>query len=163
MQRDDLEALYTRMERRLYNVVYRQLWSASDAQDVVQESFVRLWNMRDRVELTTVEPLVFRIALNLAKNRRRSRRLWQWMPLDPFAKSKSKHADDALAEKQTEHRMQRALDTLPPPLREVLLLCEMSELSYKDVAAALGIKEGTVGSRRNAALEKLRTELGEPA
>lgn len=155
MEQRDREALYQRLERRLYNVVYRQLWSASEAQDVVQEAFVRLWKMPE-VRLDTVEPLLFRIALNLAKNRRRSRRVWQWVPLAETLFSGGAAADEALHAKESEQRMRRALETLPKDLQDVIVLCELSELSYKDIAETLGIKEGTVGSRRNSALTKLR-------
>ena len=51
------------------NVVYRWVWRAEEAQDIVQEAFVRLWRMRERVDLATVEPLVHRIALNLGAQR----------------------------------------------------------------------------------------------
>jgi RNA polymerase sigma-70 factor (ECF subfamily) len=158
VQRAELEALYVKLERRLYNVVYRQLWHASDAHDVVQESFVRLWKMRERVRDESVEPLVFRIALNMAKNRRRTRRLWQWVPFAD-ASSAAESAEDALANAGEERRMRRALDGLPAELRDVLVLCELSELPHKAVAEALGIAEGTVGSRRNTALARLRKVL----
>ena len=72
-----LEALYVRLEGPLYNVAYRYVWDAAEAQDIVQEAFVRLWRARDRVRMQTVEALVYRIALNLARNRRR------WLRLRP--------------------------------------------------------------------------------
>lgn len=161
MQRNELEALYVRLERRVYNVVYRQLWSASDAHDVVQESFVRLWKMRDRVRLDTVEPLVFRIAMNAAKNRRRTRRLWQWVPFGDAMLAEDTPADVTLAHAAEERRMRRALDALPKDLRDVLVLAELSELSHAQVAEALGIAEGTVGSRRHSALARLRKALND--
>jgi DNA-directed RNA polymerase specialized sigma24 family protein len=63
MDADDLERLYTRLERRLANVVYRWVWSMDEAQEIVQEAFVRLWRMRARVDLRTVEPLVYRMSV----------------------------------------------------------------------------------------------------
>ena len=53
-----LERLYTRLERSLYNVVYRFLWTPEDSHDVVQEAFVRLWQMRARVRIESVEPRI---------------------------------------------------------------------------------------------------------
>ena len=71
-----LERLYVKLEKPMFNVVYRWLWNAGDAQDVVQEAFLKIWNVRDDVDLATVDSLLYRTALNLASNRRRSSRLW---------------------------------------------------------------------------------------
>jgi len=62
MREDDLERLYARLEKPLCNVVFRWVWNMDDAQD----AFVRLWRMRARVDLATVELLIYKIALNLA-------------------------------------------------------------------------------------------------
>src|SRR3954470_14138218 len=71
-----LEALYVKLERKVFNVVYRWLWNKDDAADVVQDAFAKLWSMRERVRAESVEPLIYRIAVNLAANRRRQRRVW---------------------------------------------------------------------------------------
>src|SRR3954471_10618122 len=82
LTRAALESLYTRLERRVWNVVYRWLWNRDDAADVVQEAFVKLWAMRERVQMETVEALVYRIAVNLAANRRRQRKVWGFVTLE---------------------------------------------------------------------------------
>jgi RNA polymerase sigma-70 factor (ECF subfamily) len=155
-----LERLYLRLERPLYNVVFRWLWHAEDTRDVVQEAFVRLWRMRDRIELGTVEPLLYRIALNLAANRRRARRVRAW--LTPFAVigDPAPLPDEALAGGERALAVRRAVEALPPALRSVILLCELSSMSYDEVGRALGIPAGTVGSRRNKALRLLEERLG---
>ena len=55
--------------------------------------------------------------------------------------------------------MQTALEALPTILRDVLLLTELAGMTYPEIAAALGIAEGTVGSRRTRALALLRERL----
>jgi len=157
-----LEGLYLRLERSLFNVAYRMLWKTEDAQEVVQEAFVRLWRMRARVRLSTVEPLVYRIAINLATSRLRTRRLWRFVSLGVSwdRASPDPGPEDRLAEAQEQERLRSAIDALPPELRNVVLLSELSELGYVGVAQALGIPEGTVGSRRHRALDRLRTALG---
>lgn len=154
------DGLYQRLERPLYNVVYRRLWHVQDSHDVVQEAFVRLWGMRARVRLATVEPLVWRIALNLAATRSRRRRLWGWwsrsdagldtLP-DPGAE-----ADARLADHERVLHVRAAVESLPEKLRDVVMLCEFSGLSYAEVGAVLDIPAGTVGSRRHAGLAALR-------
>lgn len=161
LTRAALEDLYTRLEKPMYNVVFRWLWDAEEARDVVQEAFCRLWRARDRVELATVEPFVYKVALNLASNRRRGRRLWQWVSWDraPAQASDLRDADESLVLRERRAAVRRAVDKLPERHKRVVMLCEFSSMSYERVAETLGIPPGTVASRRHAALEKLRRSL----
>src|SRR5205814_4813 len=77
LDRPLLERLYAKLEKPMFNVVYRRVWNAGDAQEIVQEAFLNVWKARDKVDVVTVEPLLYRSALNLASNRRRSSRLWR--------------------------------------------------------------------------------------
>lgn len=156
-----LERLYVKLEKPMFNVVYRWLWNASDAQEVVQEAFLRVWKARDGVDLATVEPLLYRTALNLASNKRRSARIWRWLGLDESEEPiDAGTSEQALARARTQARVRAAIDALPERLREVVVLAEYAELSYAEIGATLGIPAGTVGSRRNAALARLAEALG---
>lgn len=156
-----LEALYIKLEKPIYNVVYRWVWNREEAQDITQEAFLRVWNMRERVVLETVEALLYRVALNLASNRRRAARIREWLSLEtvfPFLRAEER-PDPAVHAEET-RRVRAALGAMPEPLRQVVTLTELAGLSYRQVAEILGIPEGTVGSRRNLALSLLRDELG---
>jgi len=159
---EDLEALYERLEKPLYNVVYRLVWQREEARDLVQEAFVRLWAMRRRVDPATVEPLVYRIAVNLARSTLRRRRVVGWLSLGALAREPRDPADveGEVAGAREEARLRRAIEALPDELRDVVLLTSFTELRYPDVARALGIADGTVGSRRHRALKLLRRALG---
>ncbi|MEO7109955.1 MAG: RNA polymerase sigma factor [Polyangiaceae bacterium] len=161
LDKKTLEALYVKLEIPIYNVVYRWLWDASEARDVTQEAFLKIWNARDRVDLETVEPLLYRTALNLASNRRRSLRLWKWLGLDSAGDEPVRQTttDDTLDRENRRHRVRAAIESLPERLRQVVMLSEYSELSYEEIATALAIPIGTVGSRRSAALRELATRL----
>ena len=158
-----LERLYVKLEKRIYNVVYRWVWSAEEAQDITQEAFLKVWSARARVDVSSVEPLLYRTAVNLASNRRRSRRLWGWLGLDAVAEpaSQETRVDDELAKERSRGLVRAAVDALPEELRRVIVLAELSELSYAEIGAILGIPQGTVGSRRNTALRRLQGMLGE--
>ncbi len=161
MTKAEFERLFCRLEKPVYNVVYRWLWHEDEAADVVQEAFLRLWRVRDEVRGETVDALVFRIAINLASNRRRTRKLWQWTGLAALAELGGTQTPESTAASARDRRAVRdAIDTLPEKLRRVVVMTELSGLSYAEVAAALQIPEGTVGSRRNAGLARLRKTLG---
>ena len=151
-----LERLYAKLEAPLFNVVYRWTWNAADAQDVVQEAFVKLWNRRESVRMETVEPLVYRIAIRLASNRRRAARVRAWLGFE--------HAVAAApGDLASDSRVRAAVDALPAKLKAVVLLCEAAGMTYTEAGAVLEIPEGTVASRRNAAMAALRRALGEEA
>jgi RNA polymerase sigma-70 factor (ECF subfamily) len=147
---------YRELEKPLYNTVYRWLWDAAESQDVVQEAFLKCWQRRNQIDSVRFKPFLFRTALNLASNRRRSNKLWRWVSLDALIH----HQDQPDVTLDTLGReLQQAIDSLPNGLKQVLVLNELAGMDYQEIAAVLGIKVGTVGSRRNRALAKLRTQL----
>jgi RNA polymerase sigma-70 factor (ECF subfamily) len=148
--------LYRALEKPLYNVVYRWLWDSAESQDVVQEAFLRCWRARERIRPEGFKAFVYRTALNLASNRRRSRKLWRLVSFESLPEEPADARDGAPL---LSRDVQRAIDGLPETLKRVLLLCELAGMSYGEVAAAAGVREGTVGSRRNRALALLRERL----
>ena len=148
--------LYRALEKPLYNIVYRWLWDRMESQDVVQEAFLRCWRARGRIRAETFKAFVFRTALNLAANRRRRKKLWRLVSLDALREELPDGHDGAPV---LSRRVQRAIDALPERLKRVLLLCELAGMSYGEIAAVTGVREGTVGSRRNRALALLRKRL----
>jgi RNA polymerase sigma-70 factor (ECF subfamily) len=158
-----LERLYVKLEKPMFNVVYRWLWNAGDAQDVVQEAFLKIWKIKGDVDFETVEPLLYRTALNLASNRRRSSRLWRFIGIDAASTeaSPTPTSEEALATAQMQQRVRVAIEALPERLREVILLTEYSELTHQEIGLTLKIPAGTVGSRRNTAIAQLSQQLGE--
>jgi len=161
MNETDLETLYSRLEKPLYNVVYRWVWDREEARDLVQEAFARLWRMRRRVETKTVEPLVYRIALNLARSRARHRKVWRFVTFEslPDRLPDPRNQESDLAVSQEQARVRDAVLALPEKLRQVIMLCAFTDLPYDRIARILSIPEGTVGSRRNRALKRLREML----
>lgn len=158
--RAELEALYVRLERSLYNVAYRYVWNAEDARDLVHDAFIRLWNKRASVDWPRAGGLAFRTVLGLASNRRRGnavRRLFVARELEP---APAAAPDDALLAMQTDRAVRACVDELPEKLRSVLVMCTFSDLEYAQIGAILGIPAGTVGSRRTEAVARVRARLG---
>ena len=155
-----LEQLYERLERRLYNAAFRYVWQQDDAVDVVQEAFMKLWEARDRVRKDGAEAYLWRIVLNIASKRRRWNRLRAFVGLDGLQAS-SRSPDERVAQAIEDRRVRDAVDALPEPQRRVLLMTEVSGLSHEEVAATLGVAVGTVASRRARAFAALREVLGD--
>src|SRR5262245_17001334 len=133
----------------------------ADAEDIVQEAFVRFWRSRQRAAdpVAYLYTCVKRYALEwLRGNRRRTRR--------EAATARSEAQDDGLFVgplEQAERRavVEEALAQLPPAQREVLVLKIWAGLSFPQIAEALDIPANTVASRYRYALAKLREQLAE--
>lgn len=159
-QRTALERLYVAHERGLYNAAYRYVWNADEARDVVHDAFVRLWRKRDAIDWDCAAGLAYTIVLGLARNRRRALAIRRAIGLvrdEVDARSPAQELDAARGDAAT----RRCIDELPERLRSVLVMCLYSELDYAAIAAALGIAPGTVGSRRNEAIARIRAKLEE--
>ncbi len=159
LRQEALYASYQRLERPLYNVLYRQLWVTEDCQDVIHDAFVRVWERRDQVDETTLDALVCTTALNLAKNKLRWHLLRRHEDVDDASLHLASDAppQDFLATR----KLHWALRQLPRASQQVLLLSEFSGMRGDEIAAVLGIPAGTVASRKHHAVARLRVLLGE--
>lgn len=156
LRQEALYASYRRLERALYNVLYRLLWHPEDCQDIMHDAYVRIWERRRDVDEASLDRLIWVTALNLARNRLRWRRLWRHDPLEEHLP-----ATDAPMDFLAQRRLHSALRELPAAWREVLLLAEFSGLRGTEIAALLGIPAGTVASRKHLAMARLKTLLRE--
>lgn len=161
LSEDALYACYRRMEKPLYNVLYRWLWQPQECQDAIHDAFMRVWEKRARVDATRLDKLVWTTALNLARNRLRWRSLWRFAEPDEDAAAADDGPLETTERRQRDQRLRAALATLPRAMRQVLLLSEFGGLGVAEIAEVLGIPTGTVGSRKHQALARLRTQLEE--
>ena len=154
-----LLACHARLEKPLHNVLYRRLWDAHECQDVIQETFLALWDRRARIVAATLDAFAWTTALNLAKNRLRWRTLRRYVALEDAHDA----PDPSLTPEQlaSQSRVRVALEALDARLRDVLLLAEIAGLATNEIAAVLAIAPGTVGSRKHEATRRLRALLGE--
>jgi RNA polymerase sigma-70 factor (ECF subfamily) len=156
------EEIVKRHQRRVYAVARRILRRHDLADDVAQETFIRAHRALGDFDLTRpFGPWVCRIAANLAINQVRSPQHRE-EPLDERPLPAAADGGNPLAgllEAEAQAMLERAMDELPPEQRAVFVLRASEELSYKEIAEALGISIGTVMSRLWRAREKLRTLL----
>jgi RNA polymerase sigma-70 factor (ECF subfamily) len=132
---------FARHRRLLFTVAYEMLGSASDAEDVVQETWLR-WAHVDPAQVHDPRAYLVRIATRLALNRLRSQArrredyVGEWLP-EPLMTSPDIAADIELAESLS-IAMLTVLETLTPAERAVFVLHEVLETPYDQIAAAVG-------------------------
>lgn len=160
LTRAHLERTYLRLEKPVFNVVYRWVWDRQIAAEIVQDTFCAVWTHRARVKLATLDAYVYQTAINRARKHRRWARLRSFVGLSGGERSREDDPEVQLAGDQRALAVRQALEKLPEKQREVMMLCQFSELPHAAIAEILGIPEGTVASRRNTAMKTLERYLG---
>jgi len=158
-----LLACYQRLEKPLYNLLYRMLWQAQECQDLLQDTFMQIWQQREQLRLDGIDAYIYTTALNLARQKLRWRLHWLLDSIEPWLEllqSSNCPETEVLADQQ-QRLLRRALARLSDKDREVLLLTEYSELTLAYTAAVLQVPAGTVASRRARALRQLQQFLQE--
>ncbi|MCR5751142.1 MAG: RNA polymerase sigma factor [Kiritimatiellae bacterium] len=155
-QRDSILGEARRFEKNLLNFFWRQGVSPSEGEDLVQETYLRLWKYRDRyVPTAKLSTFLFTLARqvridNLRRRvRRQEREELYWKDSVEPPPSPNGGAD-------ARWDARWALSKLSEPLRDVVELGLMQDLPYAEVAEILGIPVGTVKSRMSNALKKLK-------
>lgn len=161
-----VEEHYQILAPKLTNWLVATGSSYSVACDIVQDTFVKLWKMRDdlRDNDSAVSGLVFTIARNLRKNMARDdrRMVFQEEIREEDAGTTSgapPTVSDDLA--LLRNRLQKAFAELPPLLREAYTLFQVGELSIREIAHETGVSENLVKVRIHRAKEKLRVLLAD--
>ena len=158
-----LEQLIGRYWEPLTSYASRVVGDMATAEDVVQKMFVALWSGRRDWSPRSVRAYLFRCTRNLALDerrsalarRRREERSW------PATRPPTSPTPDALLDETTlVEAVDRAIDLLPDRRREAFVLAYLKGLSYREVAAVMGVSTKTVGHHVSAALAELRLTLG---
>jgi RNA polymerase sigma-70 factor (ECF subfamily) len=145
--------------RRVYAICYRFTGTDSEAQDLTQEVFLRLFKTLRMFRAGEASFTVWltRMTRNLLiDNYRRTKlnrvtdSIEDRLPmLEASAAGQGARADGLLAGREASELLQGALQKLSPELRETVILRDLEELDYKEIAAVLNVPEGTVKSRLN--------------
>jgi len=171
------EQMVERYWDRIYAMVNQLLRNTQDAEEVTQDTFIRahrgLVNFRGESAFST---WLYQIATNLARNR-----YWYWWrrkrdqtvsfdqpvgtdnetTLAEIFPAELESPEDATVTQEFVNRIGECMNKLSPKHREILILRNVKNLSYEEIAAILGISVGTVKSRIARARESLRAKMGD--
>lgn len=157
------DALVRRYQKNVYRIAQGVLRSASDAEDAVQEVFLRVYRYLPSFDPTrSFEGWLMAIAVNQARGLRQSRR-GQAASLDPtgpaYAQSAAPRPSEP-AHREIQEAALEALAGLPDRQRDAMLLFLNTDLTLDEIGAALGCSKGTVGAHLHRARIALRRALG---
>lgn len=162
--REAFARLVDRHKQRLVGYLGRLTGSPERAEDLAQETFLRLWTSARRyAEQGKLQGLLYAIAVNLVRSEERRARRWRvlsvLLPVAPEGGAAEAAAPAALLARERERHLAHALADLPLAYRVPLVLAEIEGWSQRDIAAHLGCREGTVKSRLHRARAALRRKL----
>ena len=152
--------------RAAYNFARWLVRNDHDAEDVVQESFVKAFVALDRFRGADARPWLLAIVRNTAMTALRRRRSEPSIDGDkaPEPVDAAEGVEEKLIAGERRNQVRTAIERLPGEFRETLILREVEGLSYKEIAGVLGVPVGTVMSRlaraRNLLMRDLTVEKG---
>lgn len=152
------ESLVRRHTGRVYGMCYSYTRRHPEAQDLTQDVFLRIFQTLGsfRSAEASFTSWLLRLTRNLlVDNYRRAcydrvtRSIEEHPGIEDRFMSPREHPDQALAGQEASDLLQSSLALLSPVLRETIVFCDLQEMTYRETAVALGIREGTVKSRLN--------------
>ncbi|MGU3431781.1 RNA polymerase sigma factor SigE [Actinomycetes bacterium M1A6_2h] len=147
---------------RVYRLAYRLSGNAQDAEDLTQDTFIRVFRSLQNYQPGTFEGWLHRITTNLFLDmvRRRNRIRMEALPEDyDRVPSDRPDPEQIYHDARLDPELQDALDSLAPEFRAAIVLCDIEGLSYEEIGATLGVKLGTVRSRIHRGRQALRDHL----
>jgi RNA polymerase sigma-70 factor (ECF subfamily) len=147
--------LYDSCHQNVFRLAVRMV-GLQDAADITQQVFLQAFRSIGKFNgRSRIETWLYRLAVNESLQHLRRNRRWQHQALDREPIETSQRIENVDGKEQLE----LALTRIDPELRSIFLLREVDGLSYHDIAEALQIPEGTVGSRLNRARRELKQHL----
>ena len=162
------EQIVLQTERAVYNLALSIVKKKEDAEDVTQETYLRLWRAASEIKLeSSLKLYILRTARNLALDliRKNSKRdeidtvildAEGEFEIDIADDSPDSRPDESYLRKVEKEAVRQSIEELPSAAREMIVLRDIEGLSYTEIAEMLGLAEGTLKSKLFRARERLR-------
>ncbi|PLA28873.1 RNA polymerase sigma factor SigE [Corynebacterium coyleae] len=150
----------------VYRLAFRLSGNQHDAEDLTQETFMRVFRNVKQYQPGTFEGWLHRITTNLFLDmvRRRAKIRMEALPEDyERVPGTDMTPEDAYSVTNLDPALQKALDELKPEFRVAVVLCDVVGMSYEEIAETLGVKMGTVRSRIHRGRAQMRESLEKQA
>lgn len=158
-----LRILVERWERNVFAFLVRMLGSREEAEDLCQDTFMKLIGAADRYKPEgRFQSWLFRIAGNQARSRLRRRKILKWLPLnDDYDNAPASEPDalDSLEGQEAVDLVRRAVARLPERQRQALVLKQYHDMSYQEIAEAMDASVSSVQMLLHRAMTELRKDL----
>ncbi|MFM7310248.1 MAG: RNA polymerase sigma factor [Flavobacteriales bacterium] len=156
----EFQELFAQWFKPIRNFVYYRCGDADLAEDIAQDAFMKLWEVRAKIDKSTVKALLYRIAQNTTINHLKRKQL-----KFRYVKSERPASDFDSPEKlmqmsEYDIELQRVINLLPDGGREVFLMNRLEDLTYQEIANRLGLSVKAIEKRMSKVLQIFRDQLG---
>lgn len=151
-----------RYKNRLFNFIFRVIAEKETAEDILQDTFLRVYNQRKNYSPDfALSTWVYTIALNLVRSELRKRKLRRYLSLDFLKEESDIELPDNINQEPGTLKpiLEKAIKNLPKEYRTAFVLCDIERLPYNEIAEIMRVPVGTVKSRINRARSMLREKL----
>ncbi|MBW6536193.1 MAG: RNA polymerase sigma-70 factor [Mariniphaga sp.] len=166
LRNNDVEAfdfLYHQYSNKLFRFAFSLLKNEEDACEIVQETFFRIWEKRNKIESSkSFKSFLFSVSYHLIIDQLRER-----LKDREFRNSLEKHfykqvnlQENRLDYNTLETEINKAVDELPEKRKQIYRLSREQGFTYKEIAGQLGVKPKTIENQINLALKHIKTRLG---
>lgn len=158
------DIIYDRYWNRLYRLVYKILQNRAASEDIVQDTFVKLWEKKDVIENTNILGYLWTISYRLLLKTLEKGHLKKHLP-DDIAKpatGATANADNLVNLKELQAKVSTCVESLPAQCKKIYLLSREQNMPVKEIAASLGLQPKTVEYQITVALRRLRQATGYP-
>lgn len=166
------EEILNKYERKIFNMIYRMVGDYDDAADLTQETFLRVYKgLRSFRGEASIYTWIYQIALNLCRTTIAQRkRISSVVSLDQRIETEDSEIDVEVPDESMaphiiiegvnlQEAVQKAIEALPLPYKEVVILHDLQGFSYQEIANMLGTNEQTIRVRLHRARKMLRSLL----
>jgi RNA polymerase sigma-70 factor (ECF subfamily) len=165
--RGAMRELYERNRSRIYSLAYRYTDNVADAEDILQDSFIKAFSSLQKCQLNEnsyFATWLYRIAVNCALDHFRRRRRKGTVEWDENAAAAAENRDEATPEieyarAEIARQVRRSLERLTDRKRMVVVLRHYQQLKIDEIAATMGCSQGSVKKQLFRALAQLKKEL----
>ncbi|MGM5469138.1 RNA polymerase sigma factor [Flavobacteriaceae bacterium LMO-SS05] len=152
--------LFDTHSKLLFNFIYYKCGDVKQAEDLVQEAFIKLWNNCSRVFFEKAKSFLFTVARNLFLNEVAHKKIVLQHRLGLESDVTNETPEFLLEEKEFMVKLKRVIADLPEKQREVFLLSRIDQKKYSEISELLNISVKAVEKRMSQALMTLRQQLG---
>ncbi|MDP5061807.1 MAG: RNA polymerase sigma-70 factor [Maribacter sp.] len=154
------ERIYNTYAKSLRRFIYFKTNNIEETEDILQDTFVKLWNNCDKVIHDTVKSYLFTIANNLFLNIKKHEAVVRKNQVHIAKESTNESPEFLMIEKQYLEKIEAAIAELPPKQREAFLMSRIEKKKNKEIAETLNISVKAVEKRMHQALKALTEKIG---
>ncbi|MEO9484528.1 MAG: sigma-70 family RNA polymerase sigma factor [Ekhidna sp.] len=156
------DAFYASNAKALRNYIYYKFGDGEQSDDVVQESFIRLWKNCAKVTMETARGFLYKVATNLSTSLKRSEKVHLKYTERAIKMDVDQESPEFLIlEKEFMEKLTSAISSLPDKQREVFLMNRVEKKTYKEIAQISGVSVKAIEKSMHKALLKLRNQIGD--